>query len=783
MQIVTLSVPEGRARCAHWIATQSPDVVADCLTVTEAVYGALQRELSDLESSKLQCALQTLRGELEIAQVDKDEALKDLRNSLTRLQGEQLANKQREYDLLRGEILRQGETHTRLRREQDDRFAQERAELLRTHEALLSRVREENSTMRDNLLSRIDSFSEELRACKSNELATYEALKKQYSEQLQHSRDTFDAQLLVHAQFKDEQRTTFLQDREELFRDHQVSLSRVRDEQALYAQELQAKIGQLTEELSQRNVRASTERDELREAFTKEKERIASDHQASLLRARDEQSAHAQELRTQIDRLAEELGQRNTRAVAEHSEQRDTFLKEREQLIHHHQASVLRAREELAGHSQELQTKIHRLTEEIGQRDSRLAADRTDQQLHFQQQLEVVRRHSEQKLADERKALQEQQSQAERDKQYLREEIAQQRAYLTRVQGEKDTLLERTAKEKSEAERRHGEALTKLYTEKEDLVAEQRSFLSSLRGNTGKMGEAFVQQIVANMQLGEWTTTSGVQSDGHADALWSFECAGAMKLRALVEIKWTASLHSQKDIAKFWTNVTDAVRQDRVNAAVFISLSARIPNTRPLQITMSAGIPVLQISRAADAVIPPAAMIEMGLLALAQAWPLVSRNGGEHIDGVVESVAQHFESQLAEIDKFSRTIENLDRTGIQLQRNAAALRKVRDSMTSSIEQTRLRYPQLCLEALEAAAVSDGDPWESEAGVGLLDTVASYKAAKGRYPKGLRDLEPTEAALAFAENVPNCVDVAVRRLKAQVVRKRPRTTAEDDEKTD
>ena len=246
-------------------------------------------------------------------------------------------------------------------------------------------------------------------------------------------------------------------------------------------------------------------------------------------------------------------------------------------------------------------------------------------------------------------------------------------------------------------------------------------------------------------------------------------------MKCLVEVKRVASLHTQKDVAKFWSNVDTNMRASRINAAIFLSLSARIDDTRPLDVKMYNGIPVLQASRSAEDFLPAAQLIEMSFYTFASLWPAIARSRGDDTGGLLDAVARHFEAQVEELTKLSKKIDNVERMAITLQREAVGMKKIRDTLCTGVDQVRLQYPQLTLSEEAHSAVEQGDAWTSANGKALLAAIAAYKTAKkGRYPKGLHDLEVAEEVLTFASGLPNCFEKAVALVKSQQTRaKRPR----------
>jgi hypothetical protein len=358
-------------------------------------------------------------------------------------------------------------------------------------------------------------------------------------------------------------------------------------------------------------------------------------------------------------------------------------------------------------------------------------------------------------------------------------------AELNRKSKRRDEQEERQIKWMREELERTREQLHKAETEKERVTVEckeemrtlweeQKSVLGGLRSSTsvGQVGESLVSHIFANLQLGSWEDTRG--QTGAGDGQWTWSGNGGGPLKCLVEVKRVASLHTQKDVARFWSNVDANMRASKINAALFISLSARIDDTRPLDVRLYNGVPVMQASRRAEDVLPASVMIELAFHAFASLWPTIARSRGDDTDGMLDAVARHFEAQVEELTKLSKRIDNVERLAVTLQREAVGMRKIRDNLCTGVDQTRLQYPQLALP--EAPPVAEpGDAWTSATGKALLDAITTFKTArKGRYPKSLAELEIPEETLTFASSIPNCFEKAVSIVKSQQTRaKRPR----------
>ena len=130
---------------------------------------------------------------------------------------------------------------------------------------------------------------------------------------------------------------------------------------------------------------------------------------------------------------------------------------------------------------------------------------------------------------------------------------------------------------------------------------------------------------------------------------------------------------------------------------------------------------------------------------------------------------------MEELTKLSKKIDKIESTAIMLQREALGMKRIRDTLSSGVEQVRLQYPQLCLQddAAEEAPPSEA-VWESEAAKALLSGIVAFKSArKGRYPKSFGEMELSEDALHFGSTIPNCFEKAIALVKASQGRKRTR----------
>ena len=354
---------------------------------------------------------------------------------------------------------------------------------------------------------------------------------------------------------------------------------------------------------------------------------------------------------------------------------------------------------------------------------------------------------------------------------------------LSWIRQELELTRERLAKADSERET----VIRESKNEIREMWSQQRSVLGGLRGSSssvGQVGEHLVCTVFSALQIGIWEDTRGIANAG--DGQWSWSGDGGGPLQCMVEVKRVASLHTQKDVAKFWANVDTNLKAGKINAAMLLSLSARVDNARQLDVRMYNGIPVLLASRCADDAIPAAKLVELAFYAFASLWPSLARSRGGDAEGLLDAVARRFNAQMEEVTQLSKRIDSIERCAQSLHREASGLRKVRDSICTGIEQVRLQYPQLYISEFNDEGGEDiekTDEWSTDRGRALCEAVESFRRLRhGRYPKTLSDLEKVGGVAAMSEEVKtfastsNRLDKAVSLVKSSQKRKRAQTEA-------
>jgi hypothetical protein len=189
---------------------------------------------------------------------------------------------------------------------------------------------------------------------------------------------------------------------------------------------------------------------------------------------------------------------------------------------------------------------------------------------------------------------------------------------------------------------------------------------------------------------------------------------------------------------------------------MLISLNARCPNTRPLHISLYQGVPVCIVSRAADDGLSAAAMVELGFLAMAQAWPLICRQRGSNSEQTILAAGHHLDMQLQDFEKVVKKIMTMAGCATRMAREAESMKKLVTEMIRGIDVLRQSHPQLspAVEDLPEEEPSTADDeeedWESEGAEDLLAAYNQYldsQAAntKTHYPKTHNQLSLSEAA--------------------------------------
>ena len=470
------------------------------------------------------------------------------------------------------------------------------------------------------------------------------------------------------------------------------------------------------------------------------------------------------------------------------TDQRETWQKDlnlhvkKLEETHDKKASLLQKKlEELDEQLVETRVSKQRLADETAAVITRrLEQDHERRETQLLAEIDSLKRDAELKKGSEAQSLLEEKRRGE---ELLRQKESEHQRILE--QNKEDRLKYETfltsALEKRSAELAEAQASKDAAAQRvETLVSEHRELVARLGGSSarGQMGERFVANIFARLQLGDWQDEHGVQEEGYADALWTWQASPTTPvLSCIVEVKYTSALHSQHDIAKFHRDIQTAANNNRANAGLFISLAKHYTGKPSLQLTVEHGMPILYASRDEDDALPAASLVQLAFQAMATAWPLICRQRGEGVELTVRAAADQFEEQLSRCTSLSKHIGSITRSATSMLREAKALEKLRDSMIKGIEGVRMNHPSLVpeLPELEESEEADEarpvDPWSSPGAQQFL--AAIFAAKKGaRYPKE-GDVTFEGEAACFMQAMPNAFVLALDRLKKEASKGRKR----------
>ena len=493
-------------------------------------------------------------------------------------------------------------------------------------------------------------------------------------------------------------------------------------------EEIQGLKRRLSSESSAAEARHSKEVAALREQLHVLSENASSSLKAELQTLRETYEKRIACTQEENKRVVESLTQRVQELVREVTEARSAqhaMLEESERMLRE------RLEEDFSRQRELMKSEISSLSAELKRKEGCEALAR--------QQENARHEHSSQQLRDQIRSLEQLRSEdlathttALRELQADHEQKLRDREdWLKQEMSKKDELLSRRDEALALAAESQRAVSLDYSNRLEALLAEQRELVKNLTGSSaavGKVGETLVSTVFARLELGSWQDDSKNPAEGFADALWTWTPPNCAPLAAMIDVKLVTQLHSQHDIAKFYKDLSTAVACDRANAGMLISLNARCPNTRPLHISLYQGVPVCIVSRAADDALSAAAMVELGFLAMAQAWPLICRQRGSNSEQTILAAGQHLDAQLQDFEKVVKKIMSMAGCATRMAREAESMKKLVNDMVRGIDVLRQSHPQLTPNAEEvieedsSPAEEDEEDWESEGLLGLACTI-------------------------------------------------------------
>lgn len=264
--------------------------------------------------------------------------------------------------------------------------------------------------------------------------------------------------------------------------------------------------------------------------------------------------------------------------------------------------------------------------------------------------------------------------------------------------------------------------------------SEITAVMQRLTGNSatiGHIGETFVFDVHAAMQIGTLTRNANARIPGKADATWRYG-----DIVCLIEDKFGKSADDSArlkdgDIEKFEKDVKCAVAQGRINAALIISLEKRIPGRPQIAVDVSLGVPTVWASRNFSDAISARSLVELAFRTMVEVFSLVRQQGDTECV-IVNAISNHLDAQMNTHTELQKQVDAILK-GIEIQmKRANDLTSLIQKLISSTSVIRNRFPTL--KCSTDAIGSDMSWWDSELGCELQDKWKTYWKAKKRHPK-------------------------------------------------
>jgi hypothetical protein len=739
---LNLKVPTTSAGCAKWILQQEPAIVAEALSLAELSFNAVRRDISESETSRLLNAhreqIQNLQNQLQDERSKTQQVATDLQSSAEAILAADRARHNAGIEALQRQLHVASEAH-------------------RATQALIVEERQNHASVLEseiaNLKSRLHSDNAEASKRLSAEIQT---LHDDYAKRIKWlKKSALDTETSTRQTLEDENSS---------LRDNVQNLTMDA------AKSLKIELQNLRETYESRISCCQEESKRIIESLEQHVQALTV--QASEVRTLQQQSLENSER------------QLRERFESDHARQSDILRSEIVSLttdLKNKQGCEALAREEARRHADEFiraqaishESSLRELREQIRSLESLRTSDLESRSIELQRRDDIHTR-----LLNDREA-------------WLKKELVK-----------RDELLVSRDEAIKRASELHQQDVQDFTSRVEAMANKNQELLKNLTGTAtsiGFVGENFVNTVFARLNLGTLENVSRSQAEGFADYHWTWTPSNCAPLAAMIDVKLVSVIHSKHDTEKFYKDLSTAVACNRANCGMLMSLNARCPNTRPLHLSVHQGVPVCIISRASNDELSAACMVELGFLAMAQAWPLICRQKGGGDEQTILAAGQHLDAQLLDLEKFMKRVVTIAGLATRMSREAEGMKKNITDMIKGIDVLRQANPQL-----SPAAVEDDEEYEEYDPVvaeeadwsttGALSLISSYNIflkdqagnAKTHYPKNIAQLRISEDAKAFVESTTNAFEIVgnmvkeQRKLAGASKRKRQKTNEECQE---
>lgn len=315
---------------------------------------------------------------------------------------------------------------------------------------------------------------------------------------------------------------------------------------------------------------------------------------------------------------------------------------------------------------------------------------------------------------------------------------------------------------------RREEDMKQLQQSAHETTKQMQQLVATLGGKSsfkGKVGERFVQNIHDELELGVLRDVSAQRAVGHGDFRWEYAPGSSSSfspLTALVEVKFSQNADRDFDVQKFVTDVGEAAAQDRINAALYLSLSQRIGGRPVLSLELVHGVPTLWASRNADDEMSATQLVKMAFLVFAQMWPLIQPSDKTQMS--VQKLNALVKHQCVQFAAMDQRIAHLDKLGDSVKREAEQLRKLKEALIASTKQIHDEDDDV---VVEGSSTNAKDLLDGDVGRQLMDAIRRHHAERGhRYATRVDDLQnylDVEAVKVVASH-PGLFEMAKDKIK-------------------
>ena len=259
-------------------------------------------------------------------------------------------------------------------------------------------------------------------------------------------------------------------------------------------------------------------------------------------------------------------------------------------------------------------------------------------------------------------------------------------------------------------------------------VSELTKLFTGSASNTGIVGENLVHYVFNTLQLGMLDDLRHDSSLGCEDYLWSHD-----EMLCSVEVKNSKCLHSKHDMEKHFKRLDEAVKTNKINCAMFLSLNARVPNMSALQLKMHLGIPVLYVSKCES--LSHNTLIELSFRYMNIIWNMNKNSKKNNTDegDILENVSNMIDMNMKHIEVLERSInvieKNTQNTFIQLQK----MKKSKENALLAVSQLHSQYP--CLKFKDKLQYINSPMLNV-----LLKAIDVFHKKRMTYPKSVCDVK-------------------------------------------